>query len=798
MKTVPIHKMNLTPERVKGINPFKAEDNLSVAKAFTQAYKDHISAPIAIREAMCLKSTFPAVLKEVRDSYLFAGGTYYNLLVGIGLEYNANATLDALSADECPRDAVSEEDKWVRRNLGRNSVGFCFNYTALQQLKDATEGEDEKQAIQEIMEFWTEESTRSKYNRVIPDHIRNNLGTSDGFDVKLAVGFPRLACISFDFDTLLRNGLTGLQQMIEDKKTSCADDDKKQTYEAMFIALETVKDICAHYEREAEEHLSTCNEPGRAKELENMADALKNIQMRKPETLREAIQLFWIYSTVSLSKNWGRMDEYFGDFYVADIARGRETEESAQALINNLWLMLSDLRYEGAGTGPNGRVIVGGKGRRNEQNADQFALAAMEASNMTRVTEPNVTLRFHKSQNPALMEKALEVIGSGCVHPGLYNDDVHIPGVIEAYKVTEAEAEQYVPQGCGEIIINNRSVGSPNSILNFVHGLDLVLHNGFDTQVGEVRGLEQGDLASFDTFDKLKDAVKKQFDFTYGILAERHKIEHELMADETALLFQSILTYDCLEKGETIYKAARYKGGIVETFGLTSLADSLYAIKHLVYETRQFTLEQIVAMLDANFDGYELERQAMLALPKFGNDHQELDDLHTELSDFMCESAFSKAKQFGLDFFLNCNLNPGGAIYGDNTKASADGRLYGDAFAMGNCPTPGRDNSGITSLLNSMAKHSKLHAGYVHNLKVSKALFQPEKIELFKTLLQTYFDDGGCQAMISVLNRDDLEKAMKEPEKYPDLLVRVAGWTARFVEQAEFLQKSIVERTFYE
>jgi pyruvate-formate lyase len=294
------------------------------------------------------------------------------------------------------------------------------------------------------------------------------------------------------------------------------------------------------------------------------------------------------------------------------------------------------------------------------------------------------------------------------------------------------------------------------------------------------------------------DAFKKQVDHTNELFAQRHAIEHAVEKETAAFLFMSMLTDDCIDRGKALFdEGARYLGGIIETFGLTNASDSLVAIRELVYEKKVFTLEQLVKMTDSNFEGYPRERKLLLEAPKFGNDDPVADDFHTELSQFVCQNAAAKAAKNGLHFFLNCNLNVGGLHYSALSKASADGRCYGDSFALGNAPTAGRDKRGITALLNSLSKHEEPSSGYVQNLKLSRDLFAGENLEKTKRLIETYFETGGCQLMVTALNQQDLVEAMNEPEKYPNLLVRVAGWTSKFVDLPRRYQEEIANRTFY-
>jgi pyruvate-formate lyase len=773
---------------------------LDVARRFTAAYRRHLDSHVAIREGMCLREYFPSVCRPIEDLDLIAGRIHYHPLVGFGLEQVFNDDVEAITRDDTPKDLLSDETKFLREKLGWSNCGFVFNYSELTKLCGRLPtGSAERRQVQDLIDYWIDESSRSKYNRAIPPGIADHLGRSTALDLRLANGFFRLCCYSLDYDRLMQLGLPGLRALIAAKRADAqARGADVGFHDGLLIALDVLASICRHYEVQALAMAQAAPSDARRAELLAMAGALEGIQHHKPRSLREAIQLFWIYNLVTDTPNYGRMDVYFGDLYVQDVESGVLTEDGARTLLKALWKLIADIRYTGFTTVSNARIIVGGRGRRNEANADRFALAAMDVTQAVHTCEPNLTLRFYKGQNPRLMQRALDLVADGCVHPSLYNDDAHIPMVQRAYNVPVEDAQQYLPEGCGELLIDHKAVGSPNNILNYLNALDLVLHNGIDTDLNEQRGLALGEPATFDTFEKLVDALKKQVRFTICILARRHKLEIEVHRQTAAYLFVSMLSDDCIDRGRSLFDdGARYLGGIIETFGLTNLIDSLYAIRRLVYEQRTFTLPQMVAMLDANFEGCQQERQMLLSLPKFGNDHDGVDDIYRELNVAFCSMAHQAGKDAGLHFFLNCNLNPGAEYYKGHTKASADGRLHAQAMAYGNAPTAGRDKSGLTALLNSMAKNEAMHAGYVQNLKVSKDLLKGENRRKFEALIEAYFQSGGYQLMITALNRDDLEQAMKEPQKYGNLIVRIAGITMRFVEISPAMQREVIDRTFY-
>jgi len=771
---------------------------LNAALGFTRAYRDNLDQHQAIREARCLAEQYPALFREMMDHHIFAGRRYYRPLAGFSAELNCNQEYKCLW--DHPGYEYTDEDRRVREKLGISNSGFCHDHVLMTHIAGSLpDDSDLKQAVLDMQAFWLEHSMRRRYNELLTDEILRNMGRTTGFDSRYCSGFIRQDCFSLDYDKLLQLGIPGLRGLI---KAGQADpespDAQPELYEGMLGALDVLVSVIDYYIAQFHEAREATTDDARRAELAEMIATLKAIRQAKPATLREAIQLFWLYNLMADSPNYGRMDVYLGDFYCRDVDDGVVTKDEAHRLLCGLWTLISEVKGEGGPTQPNSRLVVGGRGRRNEANANRFALAAMDVVEDLRVREPNVTLRFYKGQDPALFRRALDLIGEGCIHPGLYNDDEHIPMVRDWYHVGEADAEHYLPEGCGEILIDHRGFGSPNNILLYPSALDLVLHNGFDTVTGEQRGLPLGSASDFGSFDKLLDAFTRQLKFTFGILAKRHAIEHQVEREMASFLMMSILSDDCIARGRGLFDGGvRYLGGIIETFGLTTAANSLIAIKKLVFDQQVMTLEKLIEITDANFEGYAKEHRMMLDCPKFGNDVAEVDDLHTELSRVFNEYANEAGKAAGLDFFLNCNLNPGGLYYSEYVKATPDGRLAGVGMPLGNAPTPGTDIQGITALLNSMAKHAKGHGGYVHNVKVSRDLFTPENRPKIEAVFRTFFDNGGEQLMVTALNSGDLEAALADPENHKHILVRVAGWTAQFVELPQKYQQQILSRTFY-
>ena len=358
------------------------QEKLNIAKAFTRAYRKDRNDHVAIREAMCLREQYPAMCREIRDGDLIAGRMHYHPLVGFGIEMYGNRKVPALYNDDMPWEELPEKTRKLKETLGTSTSAYFYDYGELMDLaKGLVPESEQKKDIDDLLAFWSTESTRYKYNQALTDEIKRNTDRTEG-GVRYVSIFCRVSCVSADFDKLLRLGIPGMAALIEEKKShaeSTGGDAK--LYEGMLLALDVLVNVCKHYRNEAYAKALECRDDTRKAELAAMAEVLDKLTCRKPESLHEAIQLFWLYNLCTQALNYGRMDVYLGDFYCHDIDTGVLTEEQAQKLLQSLWKIISDQRNDGWNNAEaNCRIIVGGKGRRNERNADRFALAAMETS----------------------------------------------------------------------------------------------------------------------------------------------------------------------------------------------------------------------------------------------------------------------------------------------------------------------------------------------------------------------------------------------------------------------------------
>ena len=771
------------------------EQIIQSAIEFTKRYKENQYSHKAIREARCLAAQFPAILKPVREQDLFAGiSEKSSYLVKVSIQGFDEKIVDGVSIVP---DAHFNGDPASTLGIRSQQSGYCVHTAYMKFL--AGRHPSHKAELEALIEFWEKENTWQKFHNVWPATFTEYpladskpYTRTKGDGTILHIGGSRIAGALPDYDKLLRLGLTGLSDEILDRKRHAETDDENAVLDAMLMTLETVKNCCAHYAAEAKNLSEKSAVPARRQDLLNIADALEKLQTRKPESLFEAIQLYRLYTVMAETLDCGRMDVYLGDFYANDIDSGKITEEDAIRMLTSLWTLIDDYTVNSGG-----RIALGGKGRRNEQNANRFALAAMETTRRKRTVLPTMTLRFYEGLDPKVMQKAYDVIGEGCLYPMLYNDDLCIGGVSRVMNIPTEAAENYLPLGCGEYALNKIGIGSPNTAFNIVKTLEAALHNGRDAVSGRQIGPETGALPSFKTFDQLYGALKKQFSCLMEISAGYHSLENQVEMESCAFLLNAILMEDCIGKAAGLVEGVRYRGGCTEGFGFTNAGESLYNIKRFVYDEKKYTLEEIVKMLDADFDGYEKERQALLMLPKYGNDIPEVDAMVHEVNRFCNHAAKDAAKKTGLHYYIISSVNPGGVRFGYETDASADGRKKGDSFSIGNSPVAGRDKNGITALFNSIRGTPAENGGYITNFKLSKTMFTKENRPKTEALLGAYFNNGGQQANVTVVGKQDLEEAMLHPEKYPNLLVRIGGWSARFVELETRIQQEVLHRTLY-
>ncbi len=744
------------------------ENSLDTEFKYTEVYKKYTGSPLPLRELECLRVALPAAAAPVREGDLFVGRRVFRPL-GVAPSY------------------------WNDDGDGLDNVSFYADLFRLRRVMDRPDQTKEnRERIADLIAFWEKENvnfkTRSKFDDEMRREMPSDLWANDS---GVIFGLYRLVFSQLDYDKLIRLGLPGLKnEVLARAEDPALTFDQKAFLTALSGTVDLLLDILAGYEAHLKDLLGFGADPNR---ITPMLHTLRRLKKGPPRTFRDALQLTWFYSAMTGGRDFGRMDVYLGDLYVQDLEAGTLTEEEAVKLLLSFYRLMTDTDSR------DGRIVMGGLGRRNEKNADKVSLAIMKAAMRFRDLKPEFSLRMYDGLNEEVKALAYEMLSDGMTYPLLFNDEASVNAVMKMMRVDRKEAEQYGFFGCGEYVLGHRSMGTPNDIINLAKALEVTLHQGTDPVRGCPHGLDLGAPESFDTFDKLLDAYERQVEYFTAIAARHQRLVYDTVAENGAMLLMSLLMDDCVKRAKPLCGGGvRYLAGTYETYGNTTVADSLTAIKKIVYEEKRLTLKELTDILDRDFEGHEDLRQALLACPKFGNDDPEADGMAGVINKHVFETTARQAEKQGLSSYLVVMINNGANVdLGKNTLATADGRRAGTYLSNGNNPMAGRDCCGLPAMLRSAAStRMDLTAGTAQNLKLSRDLFvkHPDDVD---DLIKAAFGMGILSLNISVLDKGEMEDAMIHPEAHQNLFVRVGGFSARFVNLDPGTQADMLARALY-
>ncbi|MDC7235880.1 MAG: pyruvate formate lyase family protein [Spirochaetales bacterium] len=746
---------------------------------FTQIYRDSSQETPCKREALLLAAQYPGNLDSIKPGDLLAGRESFRPFIGFHPEPLGGPGLGLYCKEDELREWMNEPER--------------------------TEAEAHK--AQTLLDFWKNRTVHSLIRSSF-DQDMSEEWTSDDYINDDGASFPlyRLALVNLDFGRLMRRGLPGLREDILTRKSGAEEawrfaelkgSSLSDFIEGLEGALDVLESVLSHFLDEARTLAGRLDlSAEQIDRAANLALCLESLLHNAPDSLQEALQLAWITAVCAGTWNWGRMDDWAGQFLVSDLNSGALSDTDARELI----LAFYDLTRERSNVF-NNRIILGGLGRNNTEEADVFARFAMEVFDAHPGVEPQLTWRFHTESDSALHSLALDLISRGRSFPLIYNDDAIIPAVASAFSVDERDAVNYSPQGCGEYVLGYSGTGTPNGIINLTKCLEAVLAGGRSMMTERSLGPTHSSPENIQTFERLWEAYAEQVEYHVDLLARFQNLSLKTAGENSPFLLISLLSDNCLEKGLPLLSGgARRIGCSLEVYGEINAADSLSAIRKTVFDDETLTVAELAEVLTDNFSTPENQilRQKVLSAPKFGNDDAVADSMLSLVHNHSCRVIRESAARVSMDYHLAVIINNSvNSLWGLNTAASADGRSRGEALANGINPAPGQDKAGLPALLNSLlVPELGTHAGAVQNLKLSSDFFKEHR-DVLESLLKGWFGQGGAQLMITVLNEKDLEDAYVHPEKWPNLIVRVGGFSARFVTLDRTVQKEILDRTLY-
>jgi pyruvate-formate lyase len=737
-------------------------EQLALMEEYTETYKRYANSDKARREVECLKIIYPTLFRHIEEKDLIAGRLDF-LPIGFGCVTSVGG------------------------------VGHYCVFHKLRAFKETLVTSEEKSRVDALYDFWQGYDLKTLYCQDI-------LGdATTGFFMQYEPPYmatARLSGMMLNYQKLVDLGVDGLKSEVRRRITETKG--ANEFLLASFDALELFQEVVAH-EAELCREARVGATPERIAQLKLMEKDLLAIREAKPQTFHQALQLIWLYALCAGCINYGRLDTVLGPFLKHDLDFGVITEQGAYDYVRSLWTLIENRR-----TTVNGRVIVGGQGRPDPNAADIFARVCLKVCKDCRYVEPQFTLRFDSTTPDDIMDMAYDAIGAGATYPTLYNDDVEVPAVEYGMRVPRKIAEQYVPFGCTEFVIQGKSVGTPNTLINLVKILSMSLNGGVDPWDGVDKsdGVKVLPLEELDTFDKLYDNYKHLLDRYLDKAAADQYHSYEVMNREVSFLFTSILMDDCLERGKALLdEGVEILGGCIETYANINTSDALWALKTLVYDEKRYTLKQVVNACNDDFQGPGEERLRLdlWHADKYGNDLDGVDAMANDLYEYVAKGVRNRGIDAGIGYFLIViSNNQTNTDWGHKTAATPDGRHAGVYLNPANNPQGGAATSGPTAMLNSLAKFdARYHAGSVQNIKFTPRMFNHDRKKV-KQLFKTYFKRGGCQLMVTVCDKGALEDAQVHPEKYPDLIVRVAGYSAVFVDLPRDVQDEVISRTLWD
>ncbi len=621
-----------------------------------------------------------------------------------------------------------------------------------------------------------------------------------------------------DYEGLFQTGLKGRIRMAEEKleeidRTIPTDYiDQKEFLQSVIVMLQAVIRFANRYAEVAGGMAAVEQDPTRRKQLEQIAVTCRWVPENPPRTFFEAVQFFFFihlvryleYSTLGIGL---RVDYLLGPYYEKDLKEGRIDRAEAIEILELLWAKFLELGlvYSPLLTSIYGgvaslqAVTIGGTDRQGRDVTNDVTYLVLEAAENMRTIEPSIAMRVHDKTPDELWSRAIDVLAKGLGYPSLFNDEALIP-LLEKWGVPAEDAKQYAVSGCVYMCIPGKNIGR-RVVGYFVLGKCLwwALRQGIKPETGEQWGAQTPDPATFASWEDLLEAYLDQVTFFTTRLAQLENTCRHLYTKYLPRPFYSAIVQGCIEQGKerTRWSYPSMVHDMVVVIGSTNVADGLAAIKKVVFEDKLVTLPELIDIMDRNWEGRPDIRRACLNAPKFGNDDDYADLIAREVH-HRTEAAMESVKdRFG--FSMRGDGSAVSATYGlgADTAATPDGRMHGDPFA--DCtlgPQPGMDRKGPTAVLNSCQKIDTLSTfNHLLNQKFQRQFLEGDMKPLFANYLRTWKDKKIPHIQFNVVDRETLLKAQETPEEYQDLIVRVAGFSAYFVDLSRGLQDHIIART---
>ena len=758
--------------------------SIEQARIITRIYQENESLSIPKKRALSLKAALEELEIGVEKEELIVGNRTKGVRYGVVF----------------PESGCS----WVNKEFE--------TLPTRPQDKFRIKKEDVKEFKEIIYPYWQDRS--------LEDVIKENYGeeiNAIAKVVKINQKDHAQGHICPDTKTWLELGPKGLMTKAYEKLKNC-DENQKEFYECTIIVLEGVCHFMMRYHDYILTMLESLEDDNK-KSLQRVADICANLASRPAQSFHEAVQSLWFLFVVlhmesnASSFSPGRMDQYLYPYYQKDIEKGIISKQEALEILECLWLKFNQIVYLRnqhnakyfAGFPIGFNIAIGGIDENGCDIYNELSLLLLKAQYHLGLPQPNLSVRLNKNSSHELIQEAIKVVAKGSGMPQFFNDEAIVNSMIKDLGIEEKDARNYAIVGCVELTTHGNNLGwSDAAMFNLNKALELTMNHGKCLLTNEPIGLDLGSIETYESFEDLENAFQKQIDYFIEKMMKAEIVVEKAHQDCLPTAFLSTVIDSCLEKGVDVTRGgAKYNLSGIQMIQIANLADSLAAIKVLVYDEKMITRHELLEALQADFKGYEIIQTMLLnKVPKYGNDVKWVDELGAKWAGYFRERMKDYTNYRGGLYHTGMYTVSAHVPMGENVGASPDGRNALTPLADGGMsPVYGRDMAGPTAVLKSVSrmKDSYTTNGGLLNMKFLPEFFKTETgMMKFENFLRAFVDLKIPHIQFNVVRREDLLDAKLHPEQHRSLTIRVAGYTAYFVELAGKLQDEIIERTAYE
>ena len=832
--TTDIPKSSRIPKLIKALYAKMPVIESARAKLITESYKATEGQPVITRRAEAFAHILRNIPIIIRDNELIVG----------------SSTIAPRGCQTFPEFSY----QWLEDELDTVATRTADPFYI---------AEETKAELREVHKYWKgKTSSELATSYMAPEAIKaieHNIFTPGNYF------YNGVGHVTVKYEEVLAIGYKGIIDKARAELEKCQVGDgnyarKSHFLNAVIVSCQAVIEYAERYAELASQMAAECTDPVRKQELLQISENCSRVPANGATSFYEACQSFWFVQQLlqvessGHSISPGRFDQYMYPYYKADIYKGVITRDAAQELLDCIWVKLNDLNKvrdaasaEGfAGYSLFQNLIVGGQDKYGNDVTNDLSVMCILASMHVHLPMPSLSIRVWNGSPHELLIKAAELTRTGIGLPAYYNDEVIIPA-LQNRGLTLEDAREYNIIGCVEPQKAGKTDGWHDAaFFNMCRPLELVFSNGMDK--GELVGIQTGDVTKMTTFEEFFDAYKKQMEYCISLMVNADNAIDVAHAERVPLPYESCMVDDCLSRGLSVQEGgAVYNFTGPQGFGIANMADSLYAIRKLVYEDKKVSMEEYKQALAWNYDkgldqqsvsdmsemilkgmqdaGMAVNTDTAKAvlqtvmrlkptedqLRRFTEIHHMIDEVPKFGNAIDDVDYFARDVAYTYSRPLQKYMNPRGGHYqaglypvsanvplGGQTGATPDGRYAHTPVADGVSPSAGKDVKGPTAAATSVSRldHFIVSNGTLFNQKFHpSALAGREGLEKFVALIRTFFDQKVMHMLFNVVDRETLLDAQKHPENYAHLVVRVAGYSALFTTLSRSLQDDIIRRT---